>query len=164
MCLEPASATIAVNVGDRLLPRRTEDTNNPVFCDITRGGIDATGARPDEIFAYKHTVGARNGWVWAIRPTDAPWQLEIFWKAKEQLDVIWPFEVDIYDVSWDFDSQRCALVTTRQGTQGQVYFPAAGAGAGDALPGDRNRPGFPEINRSRGHGFRQCVAAPLGRA
>ncbi len=121
--LEPASATIAVNVGDRLLPRRTENTNNPVFCDVTRGGVDATGARPDEIFAYKHTVGARNGWVWAIRPTDAPWQLEIYWKAKEQLDVIWPFEVDIYDVSWDFDSQRCALVTTRQGAQGNVYFP-----------------------------------------
>jgi hypothetical protein len=121
--LEPASATIAVHVGDRLLPRRTDNTNNPVFCDITRGGIDATGARPDEIFAYKHTVGRRNGWVWAIRPTDAPWQLEIFWKAKEQLDVIWPFEVDIYDVSWDLDSQRCAIVTTRQSAPGEVYFP-----------------------------------------
>lgn len=121
--LEPRSATIAVNVGDRLLPKRNDNTNNALFCDITRGGIDATGARPDEIFAYKHTVGRRNGWVWAIRPTDAPWQLEIFWKAKEQLDVIWPFEVDIYDVSWDLNSQRCALVTSRGSAPGEVFFP-----------------------------------------
>jgi len=122
--LEPRSATLSVHVGQRLLPKRTDNTTNALFCDVTRGGVDATGARPDEIFGYKHTVGRRNGWVWAIRPTDAPWQLEIFWKAKEQLDVIWPFEVDIYDVSWDLNSQRCALVAEqRASAPGQVYFP-----------------------------------------
>jgi hypothetical protein len=121
--LEPMSSTLAVHVGDRLLPKRTDNSTNALFCDITRGGVDTTGVRPDEIFAYKHMLGARNGWVWAIRPTDAPWQLEIFWKAKEQLDVIWPFEVDIYDVTWNLDSQLCALVTGRQGTPGPVYIP-----------------------------------------
>ncbi len=121
--LEPMSSTLSVHVGDRLLPKRSDNPTNALFCDVTRGAVDATGVRPDEVFAYKHMMGERNGWVWAIRPTDAAWQLEIFWKAKEQLDVIWPFEVDIYDVSWDLNSQRCALVTGRAGTIGRVYFP-----------------------------------------
>jgi hypothetical protein len=123
--LEPMSATIAAHVADRLLPRRTDNPKNELFCDITRGGVDATGSRPDQVFAYKHMTGQRNGWVWAIRPTEAPWQIEIFWKAKEQLDVIWPFEVDNYDVTWDLNSQLCALVhpTSRGGAPVQVHIP-----------------------------------------
>jgi len=121
--LEPMSGTIYAHVGDRLLPRNNLNPTNALFCDVTRGGLDATGIRPDEVFAYKHMAGQRAGWVWAIRPTDAPWQLEIFWKAKEQLDIIWPFEVDIYDVSWNLESQLCALVTGREGTPAEVFFP-----------------------------------------
>lgn len=122
--LEPRSSTLSANVGDRLLPRRSDYPIDNVFCDITRGGVDSTGQRPDEVFTYKHVVGARNGWVWAIRPTDAPWQIEIFWKAKEKMDVIWPFEVDIYDVQWDLNSQLCALPTSqRGGNDNGVFFP-----------------------------------------
>ncbi len=121
--LEPMSGTIAVNVGDRLMPRNNANPTNALFCDITRGGVDATGNRPDQVFVYKHMLGKRNGWVWAIRPTDAPWQIEIFWKAKEQLDVIWPFEVDNYDVTWNLDSQLCALVMGRGGQPGRVDYP-----------------------------------------
>lgn len=122
--LEPMSGTIAAYVGDRLLPRNNANPTNALFCDVTRGGLDQTGVRPDEIFAYKHMVGRRAGWVWAIRPTDAPWQLEIFWKAKEQLDVIWPFEVDIYDVKWNPLSQLCAMVDPQRSTTPvEVYMP-----------------------------------------
>ena len=133
--LEPMSSTLSVHVADRLMPRRNDNPTNALFCDVTRGGLDTTGERPDEVFAYKHMLGKRNGWVWAIRPTDAPWQLEVFWKAKEQLDIIWPFEVDIYDVSWDLEnSQRCALVRERGGTIWPGLFPAEFARSGDALP------------------------------
>ena len=113
--LEPMSSTLQAYVGSRLLPNRRDYDINALFCDVIRGGVDETGARPDEIFVYKHTVGRRNGWVWAIRPTEAPWQIEIFWKAKEKLDVIWPFEVDIYSADWNPDSQACALVSGERG-------------------------------------------------
>lgn len=124
--LEPRSSTLQAYVAARLLPQRRDYNIDNLFCDVTRGGVDSTGQQPDEVFAYKHVVGARNGWVWAIRPTDAPWQVEIFWKAKEKMDVIWPFEVDIYNVSWNPDSQLCALpVGARAGNDNGVFFPPA---------------------------------------
>ncbi len=122
--LEPMSSTLKAHVADRLLPKRRDYDTDKLFCDVTRGGVDASGIRPEDVLVYQHQVGRRKGWVWAVRPTDSPWQIEVFWKAKEELDVIWPFEVDIYDVSWNPDSQRCALgVAARGGAAAGAYFP-----------------------------------------
>ncbi|HOZ08897.1 MAG TPA: LamG domain-containing protein, partial [candidate division Zixibacteria bacterium] len=76
-------------------------------------------------FVYQHTEGAQKGWVWAIRETkaDEAWRIEIYWKAKEELDVLWPFEVDIYHVTWSATAQR--FVRGAPGdAEPKVYFPS----------------------------------------
>jgi hypothetical protein len=104
--LEPMSSLQEAHVGDRLKPIQRQYEIDDLFCHVTRGAVDATGERPEDVFVHKHVGGAKNGWVWAIRETTSPWQIEIYWKAKEKMDVIWPFEVDIYSVAWGSDMQR----------------------------------------------------------
>ena len=122
--LEPMSSRQNVQVGDRLKPlQRLYEVDN-LICLISRGAVDQTGERPDEIFVYKHFGGAKNGWVWAIRETVAPWQIEIYWKAKEKMDVIWPFEVDIYNVTWGTDMQKYVRGNVAAGEiEPYVYIP-----------------------------------------
>lgn len=104
--LEPMSSRQDAHVGDRLKPLQRQYEIDDLFCLVSRGAVDETGERPEDIFVHKHLGGTKNGWVWAIRETSSPWQIEIYWKAKEKLDVIWPFEVDIYSVTWGADMQR----------------------------------------------------------
>ncbi len=104
--LEPMSELQSVRVGDRLKPVKRSYEIDDLFSLVARGATDDTGENPDDIFVYKHGTGDKNGWIWAIRETEAAWQIEIYWKAQEELDVIWPFEVDIYDVSWGDDLQH----------------------------------------------------------
>ena len=104
--LAPMSEKQEVSVGDRLTPMKRKYDIADLFSTISRGATDPTGENPDNIFVYKHNQGAKNGWIWAVRETEAAWQVEIYWKAKEKLDVIWPFEVDIYSISWGDDLQQ----------------------------------------------------------
>ncbi|MDA3926514.1 MAG: LamG domain-containing protein [Kiritimatiellae bacterium] len=96
--LAPMSAVIDQYVGDRLLPVSKQYSTDELFAEITRGAIDKSGG--EDVFVYQHSSGPQKGWVWATRHTTGPAQIEIYWKAKEELDVIWPFEVDIYDTQW----------------------------------------------------------------
>ncbi|MCK5528801.1 MAG: LamG domain-containing protein [Kiritimatiellae bacterium] len=102
--MRPMSEFQEVDVGDRLTPMKRKYEIEDLFSLISRGASDPSGG--DEIFVYKHNAGVKNGWVWATRETDAPGQIEIYWKAKEQLDVIWPFEVDIYEITWGDELQQ----------------------------------------------------------
>lgn len=104
--LSPMSEQQSVHVGDRLSPVKRKYEIKDLFSTVSRGASDPTGENPDDVFVYKHNAGEKTGWIWAIRETDAAWQVEIYWKAKEQLDVIWPFEVDIYEISWGNNLQQ----------------------------------------------------------
>ena len=68
-------------------------------------------------YLYKHkgetNWSPNNGAVFAIAPTDstttktgesAPWRADIYWKAPDPLDVLWPFEEDWYEISWPKDA------------------------------------------------------------
>ena len=68
-------------------------------------------------YLYKHkgetNWSPKNGAVFAIAPTDstttktgesAPWRADIYWKAPDPLDVLWPFEEDWYEISWPKDA------------------------------------------------------------
>ncbi|MDF7807663.1 LamG domain-containing protein [Pontiellaceae bacterium B12219] len=103
--LQPMSSVQKVNVGDRLRPLTRNFDTEELFSEVVRGAYDETGENPEDIFVYKHTEGIKNGWIWPIRETEQAWQIEIYWKAKEALDVIWPFEVDNYEVTWGDDLQ-----------------------------------------------------------
>jgi hypothetical protein len=122
--LEPMSSRQDVRVGDRLKPLQRQYEIDDLFCLVSRGAVDPTGERPEDVFVHKHLGGAKNGWVWAIRETASPWQIEIYWKAKEKLDVIWPFEVDIYSVAWGADMQKYARGNLAAGEfEPYVYIP-----------------------------------------
>jgi hypothetical protein len=122
--LQPMSSVRYAQVGDRLLPQERPYGTDSLFATITRGVIDPAGLETP--YVYQHTVGTKKGWVWAIRetPLNEPWRIEIYWKAKEELDVLWPFEVDIYDVKWGSNAQLFV-----RGEPGdplpKVYFPPA---------------------------------------
>ncbi len=103
--LAPMSELQNVHVGDRLTPVKRKYDIADLFSTVARGASDPTGENPDNVFVYKHGQGVKNGWIWAIRETAAAWQVEIYWKAREKLDVIWPFEVDIYDITWGDELQ-----------------------------------------------------------
>jgi hypothetical protein len=120
--LQPMSSVRFALVGERLLPQERPYGTESLFATITRGVIDP--AQLETPYVYQHTVGTKKGWVWAIRetPLNEPWRIEIYWKAKEQLDVLWPFEVDIYDVKWGANAQL--FVRGEQGDPApKVYFP-----------------------------------------
>lgn len=98
--LEPTQTQLDVKIGQQLRPiSRTFDTNE-LFPRVTRGLTDES--ENGEIYVYQHSSGKQKNYLWAIRDSsDDPWKIEVFWRAKEELDVIWPFEVDIYAASWD---------------------------------------------------------------
>ncbi|MDF7798354.1 LamG domain-containing protein [Pontiellaceae bacterium B1224] len=123
--LAPMSNLQNVHVGDRLIPVQRSYEIEDLFSTISRGATDPTGENPDDIFVYKHNQGVKNGWVWATRETMAPWQVEIYWKAKETLDVIWPFEVDIYDITWGDELQHYVRGELDEGDfEPSVYLPS----------------------------------------
>ena len=97
--LEPTQTQIDVGIGDQLKPMtRTFDTNE-LFPMVTRGLTD--DADNGEIYVYQHMAGRQKNYLWAIRDShENPWKIEVYWRAKEELDVVWPFEVDIYSASW----------------------------------------------------------------
>ena len=98
--MEPKQTQIDVKIGDQLKPQTRSFDTNELFPRVTRGLTDE--AENDEIYVYQHNSGKQKNYLWAIRDSsENPWKIEVFWRAKEELDVIWPFEVDIYAASWD---------------------------------------------------------------
>ena len=97
--LEPTQTQIDVGIGDQLKPLTRNFDTNELFPWVTRGLTD--DADNGEIYVYQHGSGKQKNFLWAIRDSSAnPWKIEVFWRAKEELDVVWPFEVDIYAASW----------------------------------------------------------------
>ena len=100
--LEPMSLEQQVNLGGQLKPHSRPFDTSELFPQVTRGLVDESGR--NEIYVYQHMSGPQKDWLYAIRDTvDKPWKIEVYWRAKEELDVLWPFEVDIYEASWGDD-------------------------------------------------------------
>jgi hypothetical protein len=104
--LEPLVTVQTVAIGQRLLPVSvaqygTEDLTSRVV----RGLKDPVSQDPNSEFLYQHGQGTQNGWLYAVRATEFPWQIEVYWMAKSQLDVLWPFEVNHYSAAWDPSAQ-----------------------------------------------------------
>jgi len=121
--LEPMTSRQSVEMGAQLFPLTRSFDTEDLFAEITRGALDPSGQ--GEIYVYQHQQGPQKGRVWAIRETRGEaWKIEVFWKAKEELDVLWPFEVDIYDVEWGKDLQLYVRGDTDAGDhEPKVLFP-----------------------------------------
>ena len=128
--LEPTQTQIDVGIGDQLKPlTRTFDTN-ALFPMVTRGLTD--DADNGEIYVYQHMTGEQKNFLWAIRDSSKdPWKIEVFWRAKEALDVVWPFEVDIYSASWRDENAQVFLRNSADNKDGtvepepKVYIPSS---------------------------------------
>ena len=127
--LEPKQTQIDVKIGDQLKPQTRDFATNELFPRVTRGLTDES--ENGEVYVYQHGTGAQKNYLWAIRDSSAnPWKIEVFWRAKEELDVVWPFEVDIYAASWDAAGAQPYLRDTENArggaakTQPVVYCPS----------------------------------------
>lgn len=127
--MEPKQTRIDVKIGDQLKPQTRNFDTEELFASVQRGLADEAGN--DEIYLYQHGAGAQKNFLWAIRDSSAaPWKIEIFWRAKEELDVVWPFECDIYAASWDEEGAQCFVRDTEDESGGEakiepvVYYPS----------------------------------------
>ena len=118
--LEPTQTQIDVGIGDQLRPlTRTFDTNE-LFPMVTRGLTD--DADNGEIYVYQHGTGDQKNFLWAIRDSSKnPWKIEVYWRAKEELDVVWPFEVDIYAASWKDENAQLYLRDCDDNGKAQIH-------------------------------------------
>lgn len=126
--LEPKQTKIDVKIGDQLKPQTRDFATNELFPRVTRGLTDES--ENDEIYVYQHSSGKQKNYLWAIRDSsENPWKIEVFWRAKEELDVVWPFEVDIYAASWDEAGAQTYVRDTENEEGGEakkepvVYYP-----------------------------------------
>ena len=120
--MRPMQTQINVKIGQQLKPVTRAWDDDVLFPSITRGLTDDSDR--GEIYVYQHSQGAQKNRIWAIRDSSKdPWKIEVYWRAKEELDIVWPFEVDIYAASWDE-------------TGSQVYIRDCADAAGGAAPAE----------------------------
>ena len=112
----PDVAVIKASVGDELRPAGGGYDIAGLESYISAGDKEVDGDKASP-YLYKHK--GKTNWspkedaVFAISPTDAtttstdesaPWRADIYWKAPDPLDVLWPFEEDWYEISWPTDA------------------------------------------------------------
>ena len=111
----PDVTVINASVGDELRPTGGGYNIEGLESEI-RAGDDVVPGDAVAPYLYKHkgdtNWSPKHGAVFAIAPTDstttktgesAPWRADIYWKAPDPLDVLWPFEEDWYEISWSDD-------------------------------------------------------------
>ena len=102
----PDVTVIPASVGAELRPTGGGYDIEGLESQISQGDKEVTGD-PAAPYLYKHkgktNWSPKNNAVFAISPTDetttgtgesAPWRADIYWKAPDPLDVLWPFEED----------------------------------------------------------------------
>ena len=111
----PDVAVLKASVGDELRPAGGGYDIEGLESQISKGDSEVVGDKASP-YLYRHS--GKTNWspkdnaVFAISPTDAtttktgesaPWRADVYWKAPDPLDVLWPFEEDWYEVSWARD-------------------------------------------------------------
>ena len=109
-------------------------------------GYDVTGLRPQPTYVettdnrgdyyYQHkgnySYSPKHGNVYPLRPSsECPWNMEVYWMERDEMEVDWPFELDQYACDWPED----ATVFVR-GAMGGAPSSAATAGRPIYVPSD----------------------------
>ena len=108
----PDVTVLKAAVGDELRPSGGGYDIEGLESQISKGDTEVVGDKASP-YLYRHQ--GQSNWspkdnaVFAISPTDgtttktgesAPWRADVYWKAPDPLDVLWPFEEDWYEISW----------------------------------------------------------------
>jgi hypothetical protein len=101
--LEPVVNRLPALIGERLLPMDESFGDNGLYGSVTRG-LGSVSA-PNDIYVNVQQGGPKDGWIIPIRRNDESWKIEVYWKRKSILDVLWPYEVDHYLAEWPEISQ-----------------------------------------------------------
>jgi len=112
----PDVSVIKANVGDELRPLGGGYGIAGLESEVVKGQTAIAG---DDASPYLYKHSGRTNWspkheaVFAIAPTDAtttktgtsaPWRADVYWKAPDLMDVMWPFEEDWYEIAWPEDA------------------------------------------------------------
>ncbi len=114
----PDVTTLNAHVGERLQPYSGGYDTEGLRAYIQKGAMREEGdlASPYlEVFAAKSKYNEKDGAVYAIAPNDetstgtdspAPWRADIYWETPDDMDTLWPFEEDWYNITWDQDDVK----------------------------------------------------------
>ncbi|MCX8108009.1 MAG: LamG domain-containing protein, partial [Verrucomicrobiae bacterium] len=107
----PEIQLIYADVGSRLTPLDSywNARGKELDADVTVG-MGTTAYKFDQ-------AGPKKGWVWCIKRTvDAPWSLEIYWRHRGVMGVLWPFECDWYACDWPRHPQLRVVADSTKNT------------------------------------------------
>jgi hypothetical protein len=111
----PVVEEIKANVGDRLLPRDRYYGTDDLTAKVTAG---IGGGNSDTLFVVDdgNSFPKKRNWLYALRATaGTPWNAEVYWEHKDARGVVWPFEVDWYDIDWPVDIIRIPVDAASNG-------------------------------------------------
>ena len=69
--------------------------------------VASTDNRGDWYYQHqgRYSYSPKHGNVYPLRPTkNAPWNMEVYWMERDEMEVDWPFELDQYACDWPADA------------------------------------------------------------
>ena len=131
-------SVLPVDVGAWLQPNTNRSSIPPL---ASRGLPDVIEVKDGQTnvlsphFAYQYTRAgdAHDGQVFAVRPTSANDQIELFWFRTNLASVVWPYEMDRYTADWpaDFEEQARRIYLTKWEDETPTEAPTV------SIPGDK---------------------------
>ncbi len=76
---------------------------------VTAGIGNSTDNRGDYFYQHagQYSYSPKNGDVFPLRPTEGErWKAEVYWMETDPMDVLWPFELDQYNLDWPAEMPR----------------------------------------------------------
>ncbi len=122
--VQPAAPIIlTAGLGQRLLPSDLYYGTTDLVVNIQSGQSD------NKVLLYTQP-GPKQNWVFAQKATvGEPWDIEIYWSHADWRGVVWPFEVDWYELNWPRDPIDNVLGDTVDDTAPILVPDACGPGA-----------------------------------
>ena len=87
--------------------------------------VASTDNRGDWYYQHqgRYSYSPKHGNVYPLRPTkNAPWNMEVYWMERDEMEVDWPFELDQYACDWPADAT--VFVRGDNGGGRPIYVPS----------------------------------------
>jgi hypothetical protein len=63
----------------------------------------------EHVYQHSNPSSPQNGFVYAVRPTTDPADVEVYWKSRSVKNVVWPYELHRYTIAWPTDAAKYQL-------------------------------------------------------